>query len=105
MSKTIRKSADYIRLLLSSTKKQARAFLKVANTDQIEAVSELVYNLLTLTVPHKTKKLIKKCEKVFKRLAKKHLSPKSKLRIILSHFGLILTILLALKPILLELLQ
>ena len=105
MSANLKSSADYVRLLLTSSRKQARLLIKHADTKQIDALCEIGVNLLTLSVPVKVKRLIQKCKKYLKKLGKKHLSSKGKLRIILSHLGAFISILIAIRPILLEILQ
>lgn len=105
MSQTITQASDYLKLFLNTTKHQAKLLLKSASSLQINALCEIVYNLLTVSVPDKTKKLIKKCQKLFKKLGSRKLSTKTKVRLILSRFGIIISILFALKPLILELLS
>lgn len=105
MSQTLKDASDYLRLFLSTSKDQARLLLKSGTTNQINALCEIAYNLLTVSVPDKVKKLIKRCQKVFKKLGRKNISSKTKVRLILSKFTLFLSILLTLKPLILELLS
>lgn len=105
MSDNLKASSDFIKLLLSTSRKQARALIKSANPQQVDALCEIGINLLTLTVPIKVKRLINKCKGLLKKLGKKHFSSLSKIKLILRHIRTFLSILYSLRPLLLELLQ
>ena len=103
MSETIHKSSDFIRLFLSTNPKQAKVLIKSATSEQLSGLCEIAFNLLTVVVPEKVKRKIKKYKTVFQKLAKKNLSDKSKIKLILKIFTGFLSIFLALKPIIFEL--
>lgn len=103
MSQTLIEVADYLKLFLNTTKEQAKSLLKSATSLQVDALCEIGFNLLSVSVPSDIKKKIKKCEKLFKKLGRKRLSTKTKIKLILSQFSLFLAILFRLKPLILEL--
>lgn len=103
MSSNLKHNRDFIQVLLSTPRAQARAILKTANPQQVSALSEIAHNLLTITVPKSVRKLVAKCKKVFKKLSRNFTS-KTKLKLILSICSIFLSILIAVKPLLLQLL-
>lgn len=103
MSQTLKDASDYLTLFLNTTKDQAKILLKSGTPSQISALCEIAYNLLTVAVPLKAKKLINRCRKVFKKLGRKNLSTKTRIKLILSKFALFISIILLVKPLLLDL--
>ncbi len=109
MSKTINRVKHFVLLLLdkSTSKEQAKALLETATLDQVNAVSEITYNLLSGNLPlnSKVNSILKKRKRVLNKLANKSISQKERSCIILQHTRLILDTLLLNKSILLRLLK
>ena len=98
-------SADFIRLLMTAKRRQATQLIKTSTQEQLKAVCELAYNLLTIELPRKTAKLIKKIKKIIVKCSKKTLSHKSKIRSILSVLFTLISIFISVKPIVLEIMS
>lgn len=105
MSETLTEATDFLNLFLNTTKQQAKGLLKSGTSAQINALSEIAFNLLIVSVPKDIKKKINKCRKLFKKLGTKRLSTRTKIKLILSQFSLFLSILMTLKPLILELIS
>lgn len=105
MSQTLRDASDYLKLFLNTTERQAKLLLKSGTPAQVAALCEIAFNLLSVTVSQKVKKLINRCRKVFKKLGRKNLSTKIRIKLILSKFRLFITIILLVKPLLLQLIS
>ena len=97
-------SENYIRLLLNTTKEQAKILLSSATPKQFEAISEIVFNLLTLVLPHNVKLLVNRNKKFLQRIIKKTGTLKSKIKRLRLNAQKIMRILLSIKESIFQLL-
>ncbi len=66
----VRENKSYIKLLLSTTRQQQRALLDTATNEQVDALTEILYNLMhTVPISEGERNIIKR-KKTFKELAK-----------------------------------
>ena len=100
----LRAEGDYIRLLLSTTKEQGCMLLAAATTKQIEAICEIVLNLLTQILPKTIKAIVSRHKSLLEKLAKKRTAIRSKARLLKKHCKTILRILQSVRDLLIELL-
>ena len=96
--------ASYIRLLLETTKEQALALLSTATTRQIEAIGEIAFNLITLSLPANVKRLVTRSKDLLQKLAKKKISFRSKIRLLKKNCSKFMSLLQKIKTSLLNLL-
>ena len=75
-------SENYIRLLLETNRDQAKILLANPTTKQIEAITEIAYNLLVIELPSQLKRVINKSKQILRKLAKKTSSVRGKIRIL-----------------------
>ena len=99
----LRPAANYIKLILETTKEQAKLLLSHPTVKQIEALSEIAFNLITISIPNDIKALIQRNKSFLVKLAKKTSSIKSKLRLLKANTLKLIRILLAIKESLLQL--
>jgi hypothetical protein len=67
MSKVLLKARVFLKLLLTTTRKQAIVLLETVNIHQLKALNEICFNLLSLPLPSKLKKLVKRADKILKK--------------------------------------
>ena len=99
------KVKHFLQLLLNTTPLQAISLILTATDDQIIAISEIAYNLIQLPLKGKEKDLIKKRQKILKKISNKNLTLKKKQELIQRHRKIIINILLFFKQKLIELLK
>ena len=106
-SAALRSSEYYIKLLVETTKDQGKVLLINATPVQVNAISEISFNLLHLTadLPKSVKTTVRRLKKVLGKLAKKTLSVKTKLKLIKKNVQSILKLIIGIKDSLLQLLQ
>ncbi len=105
MSKVIHKVADFLRLLLNTTKKQVRALFYTLSPAQIFAICEILFNIQKLPLPGRILSELKKRRGLFRKLSDKTLSLEKKLTLIETHYRQIYTTLLLVKKEILRLLE
>lgn len=103
-SPALRSSESYIRLLLETQKDQAVLLLSNPTQTQLNALIEIVENLLELNPPADVKAALKRNRPTLKKLAKRGSSFRAKLRIWRKHAKLVLKLFLLIKNALLALL-
>ena len=103
-SVALRASENFIRLLFETDKKQGKVLLTTATPVQVNALTEISFNLLHRDIPNKFKRIVKKTKKVLTKLAKVTGSVKSKLALIKKNAESIYKLLIAIKDSILELL-
>lgn len=86
MSDILLENSIFIKLLLDTSKEQVRVLLQSITNRQILAISEICYNLLTITLDKTTKLLIKKRQKILKKLSNKKISLMNKRKLIRKHY-------------------
>lgn len=103
-SVSLRTSENFIRLLLDTRKSQALLLIENATAEQVDALGEIVENLLELDVPPEVKRVVQRNTKILTRLAKTTTSWKTKLKVLRKNAKLVLRIILMIKDTLLALL-
>ena len=93
----LRKCHAYVNLLLSEDRVQGEALLVTANRHQVDCISEIIKNILSLPVGKKAKILIAKSRKLLESLANFALTSRKRLLIIHSAARKILEILFSVK--------
>ena len=105
MSTTLRKSRDFLKLLLSTTKDQARALFHTLTPIQTLAICEIAINIQNLPL---TKKIVRELQKrkfLFKWLGDKSIKVQNKLELIQTHYRQVQSSLLLIKNQILSLLE
>jgi hypothetical protein len=105
MSKTIRKVADFLKLLLSTTKEQARALFYTLTPIQTLAICEIAFNIQKLPVTRKVLKELQKRKYLFKKLGDKTLGVQKKIILIQTHYRQVRATLQLIKAEILSLLE
>ena len=93
----LRRCHAYVNLLLSEDRVQGEALLVTANRHQVDCISEIIKNILSLPVGKKAKLLIAKSRKLLESLADFALTSRKRLLIIHSAARKILEILFSVK--------
>ena len=94
-------NTDFLKALASLQPKQASALLKTAKSKQLDAICEIILNVIrqVIAIPDKLVKKAKKFKKVIRCLTKKALSKKVRRKWMLKYIGIIRSILSASLPI------
>lgn len=103
-SAVLRSSENYIKLLLETNKDQAKVLLAHATPKQVEAISEIAFNLLHLSLSNRIKRVVEKVKHLLKRLTKKAVSFKAKISLLKRNAHTVLKLLKLIKDSLLQLL-
>lgn len=104
MSANLKTQENFIRLILETTATQALILLKNPTNSQVNTLSEISKNLLTLDFPKKYEKAIKSSKFILKQLSKRA-SYTTKINVIKKYAKRILSILLLIKDCLLHILS
>ena len=94
---SIRRAKKYLYLILHSSQKQSRALLETASVDQGRAISEIIYNLLSLPLNPIAKDKVTRRRRVLRKLANKQLNTLQKLNLMYQHSRLLYDTLMAVK--------
>ncbi len=109
MSSTINKTKYFLLLLLDSktSKEQAKALLETVTPDQVNAITEIIHNLLLGQLPlsSKVKEILKKRRTILTKLSDKTRSVRTRGCLIINHNRLILDTLIITKSILLKVIK
>ena len=97
MSEKLERHKHFLKLLITTTDTQAKALLSIATLDQIECLSEIAYNLLSLKIFHHRQK------KLLEFLSNPALSRRKQQRAIVKYNRILLHILKEVKYIIEEL--
>lgn len=91
---------DFLRLLLNTNPRQKRALLKTLQKSQLNAIVQIVYNVLmgNRILPDKDKKDLFKHKTVIRRLVSKGVSQKERKRLLLKYLAHVLKILNVVRP-------
>ena len=89
MSITIQKVADFLRLLLNTTKTQVRALFYTLTPVQTAALCEILYNIHKLPLTKQVLKELRKRSALIKKLTSKDTSLHKKLALVQKHYRLI----------------
>ena len=97
----IEKNEGFLKALSSSHVKQAKALIKTAKTKQLDAICEIILNVVkqVIELPQKLVKKARKVKKVIRCLAKKTLSKKLRRKLMLKYIPIIRSILSAALPL------
>ena len=104
MSKLIHNNSSFLRLLLETTSAQAYCLLTTITPAQALSLSEISLNLLTLPLSSRQKRIVKKEEKILKKLSQKSLKSNLRLKLIAKKKKDIYKVLIHFKEPLLKLL-
>lgn len=109
MSTTLKKAKYFILLLLdkNTSKYQSRALLETASGDQVNALSEIFYNLQQGGLPLSPilKDTLKKRQRVLSKLGNKKISVKERSCIVQQHTRIVHDTLLLSGPLLIKVLK
>ena len=105
MSAILRKVADFLKLLLETSKQQARALVYTLTPLQAAAICEILFNLKKLPLTSRVVKELRKRKLLITRLTDKNVSVKRKLALIQDHYRQILATLQLIKSDLLSMLE
>ena len=104
MSNNLNEHSYFIKLLLETSKQQARALLETVTNKQVIVISEICLNLLTIPLDKETASIINRRKQILKKLSNSKLTVKIKRRLIATHYRQISHTLLHIKNQLLDLL-
>ena len=105
MSKRLLSERNFIELLLTTDKLQAKALMEIITTSQAEALIEIFTNLLRLKVSEETALLLRRRRRLVKILVDKKNKLSVKLKAIRQHIRQVYGTLLSVKHQLLRLLK
>lgn len=105
MSKTLQKVADFIKLLLNTTKEQCKALIYTLTPLQTAAICEILFNIHKLPLTQRVLRELKKRRILFNKLVDKSVSVRRKLALIQNHYKQILPTLQLIRTQLLTLLE
>ena len=105
MSMTIKKVSDFLKLLLTTTKDQARALFYTLTPIQTLAICEIALNIHKFPISKKILKELQKRKYLFRRLSDRSLSVKAKITLIQSQYKQVQTSLQLIKREILSLLE
>jgi hypothetical protein len=93
MSSNTDQHKDYLHLMLTANPPQQKALLFTSNEDQLDVLSEIFHNFLTLPLAKEERQFVKRREEVIAKLADISKSPRSRRQIINKHSRQIIKIL------------
>ena len=105
MSQKLKKSKSFLTLLLDTESAQARALLYTITQPQVEAIVEIVYNLMNIASATRDKTVLKKRKVFLKKLVNKKTNFNQKRRLVVKHRVKLLKTLLHFKKTLLNVLK
>jgi len=105
MSRLLNKVSDFLKLVLSTGVRQGKVLLTSASNIQVKALAEIAYNLLSLPLPAKLDRVVKKYCRILKKVSDKTTKLTEKLKIIARNVSKILLCLKASKKIILDLIR
>ena len=105
MSQALQKHKNFMELLLTTHKNQARALIETITKEQLNLIIEIFFNLLKLNVPSETKILLKRRARLVSKLTNRRLSISTKQALVSRHFHQLYHTLLSVKGKLLQLIR
>ena len=105
MSQNFKRNKDFLTLLLKTDKGQAKALLETITQKQLEAVIEIVYNLMRISSVKKDKTVIQKRKTLLRELVNKKVKLAKKKQLVGQHRLQLLKTLLHFKSLLLSLIK
>ena len=105
MSKKLKKEKHFLELLLTTDKDQVKALMESLTASQVEVLVEIFINLLHINTPKKTKDLLRRRQRLIKKLTSRQLTIATKYRTIRQHMRQVYDTLLSVKGKLLQLLR
>lgn len=105
MTGAILESLEYIKLLLDTSKIQAECLLDTATPSQIGTISQISRNLKTLHLDQSVVDAIRRKKSLFKVLSQKKVAVRVKGKLISKHRKFLLSIFMAIKPVLIGLIN
>ena len=105
MSKRLQKEKHFLELLLTTDKHQVKALMESLTASQVEVLVEIFINLLHINTPKKTKDLLRRRQRLIKKLTSRQLTIATKYRTIRQHMRQVYDTLLSVKGKLLQLLR
>ena len=105
MSKNIRKVGNFLKLLLNTTKEQAKALFYTLTPVQTLVICEIIFNIQHLPIARKVVREIQKRSSLFNKLGNKTLSARNKLALIQTHYKQVQSILQLIKSDVISMLE
>ena len=102
MSPNLNKNKEFIKLLLTTDPRQARALLSTITSKQVEAIVEIAYNLLRIANSKSDRTVLNKRRSLLKKLINKKISVGKTKKLIVLHKLAILKTLWHFKRVLLQ---
>ena len=103
--KTLKKVADFLKLLLTTSKQQIRALFYTLTPLQTAALCEIIFNIQKLPLSARIVKEIQKRKFLFKKLSDSTISQQRKLALIQTHYRQVQSVLELVKRELLSMLE
>ena len=97
VSKNFEKIRSFLKLFFSTKPSQQSALLQTITIEQAAGLAEVIYNLLNFEVPKKTKVLLKKRDKIIKKIISKKNQGKKKSILFQKYYKFFIEILLSVK--------
>jgi len=97
----VKENVPFLEAVSTLDAKPAKALLKTAKSKQLDAICEIILNVIkqVIELPHKLVKKARKVKKVIRCLAKKTLSKKLRRKLMLKYIPIIRSILAAALPL------
>ena len=105
MSQKLKRSKSFLTLLLDTKLLQARALLNTITEPQVEAIVEIVYNLMNIASSSKDRAALNKRKAFLKKLVNKRTKLNQKKRLVIKHRVQLLKTLVHFKKPLLNILK
>ena len=105
MSQNLKRNKDFLTLLLKTEKGQAKALLETITQKQLEAVIEILYNLMRISSVKKDKTVIQKRKTLLRELVNKKVKLGKKKQLVGRHRIQLMKTLLHFKSLLLSLIK
>ena len=97
VSKNFEKIKTFLKLFYATKPSQQSALLQTMTLEQTSGLAEVIYNLLSFEVPKKTKFLLKKRERIIKKITSKKIQGKQKSKLFQKYPRFFIEILLSVK--------
>ena len=97
VSKKFEKIRTFLKLFFATKPRQQSALLQTITSEQASGLAEVIYNLLSFEVPKKTKHLLKKRERIIKKVISKKIKDKKKTELFVKYYKFFIEILLSVK--------
>ena len=94
MNVLLKQEMSFIKLLLTTSKQQKEALVKTITKPQLQAIVQIVYNVLhgVRMLSEKDKKYVQRFRHIIRRFTAKRVSKRQRIRYLLTHLNYFLTL-------------